>query len=299
MKKLLVVTALLLSSQVSASIGFGSPELTTTQPGLGAGANTAKYPGKGLVGALTLGHYNIRGTNVNGQDIEAKHYTSLDVILPHLSYYTEAKLLGGYYSFGITGVYGGIYDGKHEIGVGMSNSPWLHPIRLNWELAERFNIVAGYSLRLGVQHSNKIVDKSYDMHTINVGVTYDINDTWQVNGAFQYEHRTNVKQNDFSWQAGDIGYVEGSLVRKFENGMTLGGYAYHIGHLNRDQGIQSDGDNQLVMGRYYSQVSAIGVEFTTPIDVIGSSLSLRIHEEVGPNNHTYGTRGFLTISHKF
>jgi hypothetical protein len=37
----------------------------------------------------------------------------------------------------------------------------------------------------------------------------------------------------------------------------------------------------------------------TPIEAINSSLSLRVHEEVGQKNHSYGTRGFLTLSHKF
>lgn len=299
MKKLFSITALLISNVAVASVGLGSPELTTTQPGLGAGANTAKYPGKGLVGALTVGHYNMRGIDVDGDNQKAPDYTSLEVILPHLSYYTDYKLLGGYYSFGITGVYGGIHQGNHSIGEGISNSPWLHPIRLNWELNDDFNIVAGYSLRLGVKNSSRIVDKGYDMHTLNIGATYDINQNWQINGAFQYEHRTSVSNNGYKWQAGDIGYIEGSVVRKFDNGMTLGAYAYHIGHLNRDSGIQSTGDNQMIMGRFYSQVSAAGLEFTTPIEAIDSALAIRVHEEFAPHNHSYGTRAFITLSHKF
>lgn len=299
MKKLSLSALLLLSVSAFAAVDFGSPELTTTQPGSGAGANASKDPGKGWLGAITLGHYNIRGINANGQDHASDKYTSLDLILPHLSYYTDTRILGGRYSFGITGVIGGVHRGSEEVGVGVSGSPWLHPIRLNWTVGNDLHVVAGYSVRLGLKSSRMSIDKAYDMHTLNTGVTYDINERWQVNGALQYEHRTATTRNGHRWQAGDIGYVEGSLIRKFDNGMTLGGYAYHIGHLNRDSGVQYDGANYLLMGRYGSHVSALGMEFTTPIEAINSSLSLRVHEEVGQKNHSYGTRGFLTLSHKF
>ncbi|GAL18871.1 hypothetical protein JCM19235_2294 [Vibrio maritimus] len=288
-----------LAIAMSGATAYANVEGTANQPGFNATANAGVYPGKGLLGVVTYGHYRLQGVNEHGTDHASPKYTSVDVLLPHLSYYTDKKILGGFYSFGATAVIGGLYYDHSGVQSGVSRSPWLTPLRLNWTVGDDVHLAAGYTFRLGSGLASTSTDKTYDVHILNSNLTYNINEQWQLNGSVSIEHRTKDLRQNQSWQPGNIGYFEGSAVYKFESGRTLGAYGYHVTHLNRDKGTQFTPEGSLIMGSGYANLTGIGAEFTTPISMLKSTMSVRIFSEPSRSNHMYGTRAFVSLTHKF
>lgn len=289
---------LLVTSSALAS-SFVAPEMTANQPGFNAAANAAVYAGKGLIGAITYGHYKIKGIDANGQNLPTD--VSLEVLLGTLHYNTDLELLGGKYSLGATLVSGGLYPGGSDRDLNgklldVSRSPWMTPIKLNWTIGEDWHLAANYTFRLGLKSGNTNTDKTYDIHQIGGQATWNINDSWQANFASNIEYRTKDLRRGRDMKPGTVGYIEGSLQYRFENGMNLGGYAYNVGHLTKDAGHNDDNQR---LGQYHSNLTGVGVEFGTPIKAIDSSLSIRVFTEPSRSNHMHGVRAFISFAHKF
>ncbi|GLP97613.1 hypothetical protein [Paraferrimonas sedimenticola] len=292
------VVAFSLSGTVLAS-DFTAPEMTANQPGFNAAANAAMYAGRGMIGVVTYGNYHIRGVDANGQNVPSD--LTLQVLLGTLHYNTDLKLFGGHYSFGATLVSGGLYPGGSERDMNdrlldVSRNPWVTPIKLNWTLGEDWHIAANYTFRLGQTAGNTNTDKTYDIHQLGGQATWNINDHWQANFASSLEYRTKDLRTGRDMKPGTIGYFEGSLHHKFDNGMSLGGYAYHVRHLTDDKGLNDLGQQ---LGRYRSQLTGVGLEYTTPIEAIDSTLSVRLFTEPSRTNHMHGVRAFISVARKF
>ncbi|OAN17808.1 hypothetical protein A3K86_02495 [Photobacterium jeanii] len=296
----LATTALgLLATAQTLADTYVAPEMTANQPGFNATANAAVYAGKGLVSALTYGNYKIKGIDANGQDVPRD--VSLQVLLGTLHYNTDLELLGGKYSFGATLVSGGLYPGGSDRDLNgklldVSRSPWVTPIKLNWTVGDDWHLAANYTFRLGLKSGNTNTDKTYDVHQIGGQATWNINKNWQANFASNIEYRTKDLRSGHDMKPGTIGYIEGSLQHRFDNGMNLGGYAYHVGHLTNDAGHNDKGER---LGYYRSNLTGVGIEFGTPIKAINSSLSVRLFTEPSRSNHMHGVRAFVSLAHKF
>lgn len=293
-----VITTGLAAFSVSAN-DYVAPEMTANQPGFNATANAAIYAGKGLVGAITYGNYHIKGVDANGKNVSSD--VSLQVVLGTLHYNTDLELFGAKYSFGSTLVSGGLYPGTSDRDINgkllsVSYSPWFTPIKLNWQFGDDWHIATNYTFRLGLKSGNTNTDKTYDVHQIGVQATWNMSEDWQVNLASNIEYRTQDLRHGKDMEPGTIGYFESSLHKRFENNMTLGGYAYHVRHLENDRGHNDAG---LPLGRYRSELTGVGVEWGMPIEVIDAGLSVRLFTEPQRSNHMHGVRGFVSLAKKF
>lgn len=299
MKRLTFCIFALLSAYNVSANEFVAPEMTANQPGFNATANAGVYAGKGLIGAITVGNYNIKGIDANG--INTPTDLSLQVLLGTLHYNTDVSLLGGKYSFGATLVSGGLYLGNSENDMNgnllsVSRNPWITPFKINWQLGSDWHLATNYTFRLGQKAGNTNTDKTYDIHQLGVQATWSINDDWQANFASNIEYRTKDLREGRDMKPGTIGYFESSLQRRFTNGMNLGGYVYHVRHLTDDRGHNDAGQ---LLGHYRSAVSGVGMEWGMPIAALGASLSVRLFTEPQYNNHMHGVRGFISLAKKF
>lgn len=299
MKKLSVVVMTGLAAFCSVADDYVVPEMTANQPGFNAAANAAVFAGKGLIAGLTYGNYNIKGVEQNGKNVPLN--TSLQVLLGTMHYNTDAELFGAKYSFGTTLVSGGLYPGSSERDMNgkllsFSRSPWITPIKLNWQAGEDWFIATNYTFRLGLKLGNTNTDKTYDVHQLGMQVTWNINDAWQANFASNIEYRTEDLREGKDLKPGAIGYFEFSLQKYFDNGMNLGGYVYHVRHLENDRGHNEAGEQ---LGRYRSELTGIGVEWGMPIEALGAGLAVRVFSEPQRNNNIHGVRAFISIMKKF
>lgn len=299
MKRLSVCAIAIAASFNVAANDYVAPEMTANQPGFNATANAAMYAGKGLIGALTAGNYSIKGVDANGSNVPSD--LSLSVLLGTLHYNTDIDFLGGKYSLGATLVSGGLYPGDSDKDMNgkllsVSRNPWITPIKINWELANDVHVATNYTFRLGQNLGNTNTDKTYDIHQVGVQATWNINDAWQTNFASNIEYRTKDLRKESDMQPGTIGYLESSLQRRFDNGMNVGGYVYHVRHLTDDRGHNDAGQ---LLGKYRSELTGIGMEWGVPIQTLGASLNVRLFTEPQRNNHMHGVRGFVSIAKKF
>ncbi|MEZ9925527.1 hypothetical protein [Vibrio breoganii] len=299
MKKILIASIIGLATFSSMADQYGAPELTANQPGVNAASNAAVYAGKGLLGAFTYGNYSIKGVDTNGTDVPTD--LSLEVLLGTLHYNTDWDLFGGKYSFGATLVSGGLYPGssEHDMNgklLSVSQSPWLTPVKINWQLGEDWHVAANYTLRFGLKSGNTNTDKTYDVHQLGAQTTWNINQEWQANFASNIEYRTKDLRPGKDMKPGTIGYFESSLQRRFDNGMNLGGYAYHVRHLSNDKGTNDAGE---ILGRSRSELTGVGVEWAMPLKAIGAGLNVRIFTEPYRRNHMHGVRAFVSVAKKF
>ncbi|MEZ9924265.1 hypothetical protein [Vibrio breoganii] len=130
---------------------YVAPEMTANQPGFSATASAAMYAGKGLIGALTVGNYNIKGVDANGSNVPSD--LSLSALLGTLHYNTDIDFLGGKYRLGATLVSGGLYPGESDKDMNgkllsVSRNTWVTPIKINEELANDVHVATSYTFRL-------------------------------------------------------------------------------------------------------------------------------------------------------
>lgn len=86
------------------------------------------------------------------------------------------------------------------------------------------------------------------------------------------------------------------MQRRFDNGMNVGGYVYHVRHLTDDRGQNDAGQ---LLDKYRSELTGIGMEWGVPIQILGASLNVRLFTEPQRNNHMHGVRVFVSIAKKF
>ncbi|MGF1750093.1 transporter [Vibrio cionasavignyae] len=298
MRKLLII-AVSLSAAFAVSANHLDRETTSFQPGLNAGANAAKRTGDGFFGSIIYNNYRSNTTDENGQ---AGGGVDVYTMFNGLNYNTTWEVLGAKYSIGAIVPIGEVHSripnaGNVSSGIKVGE-PVLMPAQLYWE-GEKLNVTARWFYRSA---NNGVLDKPYETHQLMTAATYDVSGYWQLNGAVAYELRGKHTAQNNDVRPGNILTLDGSVVRKFEGGYSLGLLGYHMSNDTTDRGHSyrsKDGKpNKYGANPHRGTLTGYGVEIAVPVSA-QSGVSMRVFNELNSKTSTQGTRLFLSYGHQF
>ena len=299
MKKLSILAAGLMAAFAANADTYLDRETTSFQPGLNAGANAAKRTGDGFFGGVIYNNYRANPTDANGaiSGAPVDVYTLFNV----LNYNTTWEVLGAKYSLGAIVPVGEIHSsaGGSNLSSGIEvGEPVLMPAQLYWE-GDKLNVTARWFYR--ATSTKSVLDKPYETHQLMTAATYDVNDRWQLNGALAYEMRGKHSNANLDLKPGNILTLDGSVVRKFEGGYSVGLLGYHMSNDTLDSGrgeVKTVAGEKRLVHPNGGTLTGYGVEIAAPVSM-QSGVSLRVFNEMNSKTSTQGTRMFLSYGYQF